>query len=900
MPDLKEEIRKRLTGLRLDPVRETEIVEELSQHLNDRYTELLADGVSEEDAHQAALAELFENEMLTHGLRRIVPQIKTDFIVPGDTRKTNLISDLWQDLRFGLRMLIKNPGFSTVAILTLALGIGANTAIFSVVNAILLNPFPYKESNRLCILWKSVPAKGIEHDYASYPTFKDWQDNNDVFEEMALVFRPEAAQVTLTEGNEPQRVQASRVSGNFFSLLGIAPILGRTFIAEESRSGEPVAVLSYGLWQNRFGSSLEATGQFIEIDNRRIQIIGVMPASFQFPSKDTQLWMLNTADSRWPQFEKIRLADAFYSVARLKTDKTISQAQDEMNVIASRLAVEYPETDRELGVNVVSMNDHLIGPKLQQALWTLLGGVCFVLMIACTNVAGLMLARGGVREREMAVRTALGASRRRLIRQLLTEGILFSLAGAAGGLLISWIGTSALISLAPKDMPRLDEVGIAPTVFLFTLGISLLGGIFIGLAPALKISRIAPGEAMKKSGRIASVGAVDRRLLRLLVIGEIALAVILLTGASLLIRSFLNVQAVDLGFNTERLLTMQIDLPVDRYEDDERRKNFFQEAVRKVEPIPGVESAAVGGIFGEYIPNLHVIIEGSQSEMMLQDGEPSNDQIVSNNYFNVVGIPLLKGRYFSDRDDAGSLSAIINDTMAQRCWPDENPVGKRFKYGIPGWKSDWLTVVGVVRDILRNGPESRTIPLYYVPVQQYSKFSLEMVVRTKTEPLQLAEVVRKEIRSLDQTVPYFEITTADDRLSGLVAQRRFQTLLMALFSVSALILAATGIYALLHYSVVQRTYEIGIRLALGARSGQILHLIIKEGISLALVGIMIGLIGGLWLTRIVSNLLFDVSATDPLVWGGVLTLFFAVAMVACYLPARRATKVDPINTLRNE
>jgi predicted permease len=813
------------------------------------------------------------------------------------------VETLFQDIRYGVRMLLKHPGFTSVALMTLALGIGANTAIFSVINAVLLRPLPYRDPDRLVTLWKAIPNKDIQEDWTSYPAFKDWGDQNHVFEDMALVFRPEAAEVVLTGTEEPRRMQAAKVSANFFPLLGVQPALGRGFSMEEGERGDPVVVLSQGFWQRHFGSSPDAIGKGLEIDGRNTLVVGIMPLRFQFPSKDTEVWLLNTADPRWPRFAVTRLADAFFGIGRLKPGITLGQAQAEMSTIARRLGQQYPDTDSGLGVKVVPLRFQITGDNLRLALWVLLGAVVFVLLIACVNVASLVLARGGARKKEFSLRAALGADRWRLIRQLLTESAVLSLLSGFLGLGLAAVGVRALVILGPVTIPRLEETGMDPGVLAFTGGISMLTGLLFGLAPAWRISLSDPDDSLKDGVRGASAGRGGSHTRRLLVVLEFALALVLLTGASLLVRSFLRVQGVDLGFRPGRVLMMHIGLPDLLYQDEPKRSvAFFEQAIEKVEALPGVEAAALGAVFGEHTPNVIIAVEGRPPGRPGEDQEQTTSEIISDGYFRVMGIPLLSGRFFSDQDRFNSPPvAIINQTMAHRFWPGEDPLGRRFKYGVPGEISDWRTVVGVVGDMLPYGPESRAISVCYLPFRQRAWVpSADFVVRTASDPLQLTSAVRSQIHSIDKTVPRFEITTVEQRLRELSSPRRFQTWLLALFSFVALMLAAIGIYGLMHLSVIQRTHEIGIRIAVGAGPGHIIWLVMREALGMVLLGLVLGLAGALALTRLLSSLLFGVTPTDPLTFVLVSLVLTGVALVASYLPARRAIKVDPVAALRCE
>ncbi len=809
--------------------------------------------------------------------------------------------EMFQDLRYGARMLVKSPGFTLVAALTLALGIGANTAIFSVIEAVLLRPLPYRNSERLCMLWKSVPARNIEWDWTSYPTIRDWREQSKSFEDMAAILLPSGSEVILQSDTGPERIQGSKVSGNFFEMLGVRPLLGRTFTDDEARRGDDVVVLSYGFWQRRFGGDGAVLGRRLQLNNRSATVIGVMPSSFQFPDKNAQLWLLLSGDHRWARFQEIRLADAFSALARLKPGVSIEEARAEMNAVAGRLAKQYPATDANLGVRVAPLFDQIAGAQLRRALWILGGAVLCVLLIACSNIASLLVARGAARRKELAVRAALGAATWRLLRQLATENILLSLLGGLVGLLFARWGLRALLALVPEDLPRADGIAINGMALVFAFTLCLLTGVVFGLLPAAQITRGNLHASLNESGRGASAGAGVRRARGLLVAMQFTFAIVLLTGAGLMVRSFHLLNTVKPGFDTTRLLTMTVRLPDERYTGEARERAFFEEAIQKIEQLPGVRGAAVGGAvsgsFKENVPNVSIVIEGRPST---QDPERHDRNMVSNGYFRVMGIPLRNGRLFSDEDHSGSPRvAVISETMARRYWPSESPLGKRFKEVLPGADSEWLTVIGVVGDVVTNR-DGKVYPTFYNTTNQFAWWNWRLVIRTETVPLELAAAVRRVVRSIDSTVPNFEITTVEQALAELDRPRKFQTQLIGVFAVTALLLAALGLYGLMSYLVAQRTKEIGIRVALGAQRRDVLKLVIGQGMAVALAGVSLGLAAALAVTQLMKSLLFGVTATDPTTFAGVATLLAAVALLACYVPARRATKVDPTVALRQE
>jgi putative ABC transport system permease protein len=810
--------------------------------------------------------------------------------------------EMIQDLCYGARMLVKSPGFTFVAALTLALGIGANTAVFSVIEAVLLRSLPYQDSERLCMLWKSVPARNIEWDWTSYPTIRDWREQSKSFEDMAAILLPSGSEVTLQSDAGPELIQGSKVSGNFFEILGVMPLLGRTFTDDEARLGGAVVVLSYGFWQRRFGGDGAVLGRTLQLDNRSATVIGVMPAYFQFPDKNAQLWLPLSSDHRWEGFQKIRLADAFSALARLKPGVSIEEARAEMNVIAGRIAQQYPATDANLGVRVTPLFDQIAGAQLRRALWILGAAALCALLIACSNIASLLVARGAARRKELAVRAALGAGRFRLLRQLVTENILLSLLGGLAGLLFAHWALRALLALVPADLPRADGISINGMALAFAFTFCLLTGVVFGLLPAFQITRGNLHASLNESGRNASAGAGVHRARGLLVATQFALAIVLLTGAGLMVRSFLRLDAVKPGFDTTRLLTMTVRLPHEMYADEARPRAFFEEAIQKIKQTPGVHGAAVGAAvtdsFRGRVPNVSIVIEGRPAT---QDPERYAYHTVSDGYFRVMGIPLRQGRLFSAEDHSDSpLVAVVSETAARRFWPSESPLGKRFKEVLPGADSNaWLTVIGVVGDVVTNR-DGTVYPTFYNTTRQSAEWDWRLVVRTETPPLELAAPIRRAVRSVNSAIPYFEINTVEQALAELDRPRKFQTQLIGVFAVTALLLAALGLYGLMSYLITQRTKEIGIRVALGAQRRDVLKLIIGQGMAVALAGLSLGLAAALAVTRFMKSLLFGVTATDPATFAGVATLLAAVALLACYIPARRAAKVDPTVALRQE
>jgi predicted permease len=804
-----------------------------------------------------------------------------------------------QDLRYGARMLLKTPGFTFVAILTLAIGIGGNTAIFSLVNAVLLRPLPYLDPDRLAMLWTDDPKRNIREEGTSYPNFLDWRSQNQSFTDLAICSRGNP--VVLTGGDESERVMGDLVSANLFPLLGVTPALGRTISPADEQHRARVVVLSHGLWQRRFGAAPEAIGKTVEINGKTSQVIGVMPPDFYFPTKDTQLWEPVSVARYWEGSYAERFNDPWRVVGRLKPHATFDQAQAEMIVIGRRLAQTYPMTNDDFagfGVNVVPLSVQFTGKNLRLALWFLLGAVFFVLLIACVNVANLLLARGAAREREFAMRAALGAAPGRLIRQLLTESAFLALVSGLLGLGLATLGVRALVAFAPQDTPRLDEVTIDPGVLGFTVAVSLLTGLLFGLAPAWKVSRSNPNEALKEGGRVSSGGLRLRQTRGLLIVVECALAVALLASAGLMIRSFIRLQSVDSGFKPEGVLLVRVSLPQSTNRTGAQPSAFFPQVIERVAALPGVQAA---GTIGDFLmrrnPDETITVEGRPPDGAGQgSGELTSDRI-GHDFFLALGMPLLRGRYFTREETLDSHVVIINETLARRFFPGEDPIGKRFKFGGPQSESDWFEIVGVVGDLRRQRLEKQAVSEIYAPG---TSINMDLLVRVNTDPLALAGPVRRVIRSVNSAAAVYGVTTGIQMAEKLSAGRRFQTGLLALFAVIALVLAAMGIYGVMHYVVAQRTHEIGIRMALGARSADVLGLIICQGMKPILLGLAAGLLVAVTLSRVMAQMLFGVSATDPATFLGVAFLLIAAALLACYLPARQATKTDPLVALRTE
>ena len=788
---------------------------------------------------------------------------------------------LRSDLRQAVRQIKRRPGFCLVVILTLALGIGANSSIFSIVDAVLLRPLPYKDPSRLAMVFSGDPARELHEGRVSLLNFADWRSRNHSFEDMTAFI---GQTFLLGTDGPPERMRSARVEANFWPLLGVQPLLGRVFTPEEEKRGERLAVLSYQLWQQQFGGAKEALGSRLLMDDRSYLVIGVMPPDFHFPFPDTKVWEPITAHPYWARNRTSPRSDSPWLVlGRIKTGVTWARARAEMDAIAHRLQLQYPGDEMPANIVVVPLDVQTTG-RFRLSLWLLLGSVFLMLLIACINVAGLLLARGSVREREFAVRRALGAGRLRIAGQVLTETLVLSTCGGLLGLLLASSGVAAVQAFGPTDIPRLADARIDWTVVLFTVGVTVFTALLASVWPAFESSKTQVSSRQWTS-------ASTRRAGDLLVVGEFALALLLVTSATLLIDSFLRLRAVELGFRPDHLLTMRVDLHVGK--TDDQKAAYFEEAIRRADAIPGVRSTAAVSGFLRTDPEDSVYIEGRP----LQHPGPCEDYIAGP-FFKTAGIPLRKGRVFFDQDRRGSVPvAIINDTMARAYWPGSDPIGKRFRFSD---SMPWLTVVGVTGDMRRQGLDRQIAPQVFLPHRQGSEDMMDIIVRTNSEPIAMASVVQKEIQALDKTVAKFKIVTVTDELGEETGERRFDTFLVGSFAVAALFLSAIGIYGLLHHAVVQRTHEIGVRVALGARPVAVMALVLRQGLTLAVIGAGLGLVGAFLTSRLLSKLLYEVAPTEPLAFGISVLVLIAVAGVACWIPSLRAARIDPILALRQD
>jgi putative ABC transport system permease protein len=901
MADWKQEIRRRLTGLALEPTREAEIVEELSQHLDDRYAELRSGGASHAEASRIALADLSDSKLLARELQRVERQVTGDNIVLGSRRKS-MIGDLRQDLGYGSRMLRKNPGFTLVAVLTLALGIGANTAIFSVVSGVLLRPLPYSDPGRLVQFWETNPLKGWTQATVAPANLFDWQEQNQSFEDIAAYMGSDTKDAGmsnhfLTGEGEPERVRGLHVTGNLFSVLGVSAARGRTFTPEETLAGNHrVTVLSHDLWQRRFGGDPSILDQTISINGANRTVIGVMPEGFYFPSKQIELWV----PMGWEhaQIAQLRRPHFLRAIGRLKPGVSIEQARSEMTSIATVLEGRYPDTNTQMGVGLGPLQEWIVGDS-RPALLVFLAAVGLVLLIACANVSSLLLARAEARRKEIAIRVALGAGRWRIIRQLLSESLLLALLGGTIGIFLAVWARKLLLVLGARHIPRIHEINLDAAALGFTLGITLIAAVLAGLLPAWQVSRQELTGALK-DGQKGAGGSQRSGLRSLLVVSEIALSFMLVIGAGLLIKSFVRLMQVDPGIDPDNVLTLRVDLPGSRYPEDHQQAGFFEEIERRISGLPGVESVGATTCLPleGYRWTGDATVEGRSPDDYLRE---LRHKEITPGYFRTLKIPLLAGREYDSRDTANSARvAVVNEAFVRWAFPNEDPIGRRVKFAKPTIDSPWHEIIGVVRGEKQDGLDKEIKPEVYQAQSQNIQSQLVMVVRTTGNPMNLAGAVREEIRAVDRDLPPYDIKPMNEVLSASFAKQRFTVALLAVFAALALGLAAIGIYGVVAYSVTQRTYEIGLRRALGAQSGDVLKLVGGQLARLAVTGIGLGLAASIALTRLIASLLFDVSATDPMTFTAVALLLGGVALLAASIPARRAVKVDPMVALRYE
>lgn len=819
------------------------------------------------------------------------------------------MENVFQDIRYSARSLMKTPAFTAVAIVVLALAIGANTAIFTVVNAVLIRALPYPNSDRLVMLWETNPRFqiGIDSLPVTPGTFMDWREQSSVFEHISALG---AGHFNLSGSGEPERISGASVSANFFRLMGTEPKLGRAFQDDEERPGaNKVVVISYSLWQRRFGGADDAVGKPMTLDGESYTVIGIAPEGFQFPrarelpyfvgvSSATELWRPMTLTEDF--ISKKRANHQLTVIAKLKSGVTRDQAQAEMTAIASRLEQAYPE-NQGIGSKVVLLSEQVVGNS-KIALLVLMGAVGLVLLIACANVANLMLTRASGRRKEIAIRIALGASRGHVIRQLMSEALLLSVASAVAGTLLSLWGVRAMLALSGQHLPRLNEVTVDPTVLGFTVAIALLTSLFFGLTPALQASKINLVQTLKDGSRGQSGGQRASRVRGALVVAEVALSLVLLIGAGLMIKSLAHLLRVDPGFKADRALTMNISLLGSKYPSANQQISFFDEVRQRVQVLPGIESVGLissaplsGGVYAGGFS-----IEGREGASANEDLS-ADRRMISPEYFNALGIPLIRGRYFTERDNQGSTGvAIVSDSFARQFLSKADPIGMRIKLGGRDSTRPWLSIVGTAGDVRDTALESDPRPCVYLPYSQFPASSMSLVVRTAVDSRTLLPAIRSEVWAIDKDQPVTDVKTMDEYVSDSVSPRRANALLLAVFAVLAFVLASIGVYGVMAYSVTQRVREIGIRMALGAQRPDVIRLIVGSAMTLVLAGVGIGIASALALSRVLSSLLYGVSATDPMTFALISVLLVSVASLASYIPARRATKVDPMIALRCE
>jgi putative ABC transport system permease protein len=900
----QESLRESLTRIRelfRNRQRDADLDDELAAHLDLLAEENIRRGMAPDEARYAARREFGGVEQIKETYR--------------DRRGLPMLETFLQDLRFGARMLRKNPGFTAVAVLTLALGIGATTSIFSVVNTLLLRPLPFPDPTRLVILQEAIPKIVPGKLSVSAPDVPDFRRLNHVFEDLGAF---SSNSMDLSGTGAPERVAATRTSAAVFHILGAVPLLGRTFTEDEDRMGNNVAILSYALWQTHYGADRDIAGKTIILDREPYTIIGVMPKQFEFPTEGllfftpAQVWV----PIGFNPFELGNRGDLFdFGVlAKLKAGTTLATANSDVMVITSQIQKQfYPPEAQDtskivLEASVTPLSDLIAGPT-RPLLMLLLGAVGLLLLIACVNVANLTLARGTERQKEIAVRIALGAGRRRLVRQLLVESTLLGLIGDILGLFAAYAGVKALVALADQILPRAHEVSLDRTVLLFTLVLSIASGVLFGIVPALSATKADLNKSLKEAGRSKSDARGHQRIRDSFVVAQIALALLLVTGSGLLIRSFIRARQTDPGFRPKNTMAMSISLPGSRYEHMSDAQAFFDRLTARLRILPGVASVGVSTDLPMNSTWTHLFTaEGHEAEQ--RNGVPAdNHSLVDGDYFQTLGIPLVRGRFFTDNELAGQGDVvIISDGMAKRYWPGDNPIGRRLKWGVAAAKNPWLTIVGVVGDVKQGPLDVATKPHTYEPFQHLCRgphtfplcTSRIVLVHSLSAASGLLPSVRNIVQQIDSQQPIGRVYIMDQIVSGSLAPRRFNTWLLAAFGFAALLLAAIGVYGVISYSVAQCTQEMGVRLALGAQPGNILGMVLGQGLGLAAIGLVIGISAAFALTRLMDSLLYNVKATDPLTFASVGALLILVALVACWIPARRAMRIDPADALRYE
>ena len=855
---------------------ERDLADEVSSYVDLATERHVRNGLGVHEARRAALVEL-------GGAEQVKEEVRSN-------RAGFAIETFFQDLRYGFRSLRKKPGFTITAVIALALGIGANSAIFSVINGVLLRSLAYRNPESIVMVWERSLRGGRSQNSVSPANFLEWKKQSVSFEQLAASWDTRA---NLTSAGEPEEIQVQRVSADFFSVLGVPLELGRSFVREEETFGaEPVVILGHDLWQRRFAGNPSIVGQTITISGKNCTVVGVMPPGFHFLNTQTKAWLPLQLD---PTTEWRKSGRFLRCVARLKPAVSTQQAQAEVDAIGKQLEAAYPDYNKGWGVNLVPIHEQIVG-DIRPVLLVLLGAVAFVLLIACANVANLLLSRAASRQKELALRAALGAGRMRLIRQMLTESVLLALMGGAVGILLAHWGTRLLVAFAPDNIPRLQEIAIDPRVLGFTFGVSLLTGLVFGLVPALQSSRPDLNDALKEGAR--GSGGGQRVVRNLFVVAEMALALVLLVGAGLMLRSFSQLHQVKTGFDAENVLTMRVQLPSAKYAEPQQRADFFKRAEERLAALPGVKS--VGAI--NYLPLTGVATSTSfnlASKPLPPSESPATEiRPVTPGYFTAMGIPLLRGRGFDERDGANSRVIIINETLARKFFGGQDPIGRQL---IVTWRPQVTDeIIGVVGDIKESALEREPNSAIYWPHPREPYPFMNFVLRAAVDPASLTAAAAREIHALDPDQPVADVRTLDQVVAKSIARPRFNALLLAIFAGVALVLASVGIYGVMNYSATQRTHEIGIRMALGAKPGDILRLVVGHGMKLTLAGIALGVVASLALTRVMSNLLFGVTATDLPTFAGVSAVLTFVALLANYIPARRATRVNPVVALRYE
>lgn len=874
-------VRARLAGLGRG-VPDESIVEELASHLSQAYDDAREGGESHEEAERRALGVLDAPDLLRHTMAARPRSDRGTWMTP-----TNIVGDV----RFALRLLSRAPAYSLVAIITFAVGIGVNTAVFNVVNGVLLRPLPYPDADRITMLWMDNRRQGIKEDITSYPNYLDWKAQSTLYEHMAGFTQ---SAFSLTGTGEPERVLGASVTASFFDVMKVPPLIGRVFTAEQEMPGQDtVVVLSHGLWQRRFGGAPDVLGRTMTLSGRVYEVIGVMPPTLTWP-REAELWRPLAPPE---QVRAARNSLWLPVIGRLQPGVTVEQAQTEMTEIGRQLEEQYPN-NRGFGVYVVTLQQQLVG-NIERALIVLLAAVGFVLLIACANLANLTLGRTAARRKELAIRTALGAARGRLIAQIVTETVVLAIIGAGVGVGLAYWATGFFLTLGGDSIPRHEAVAMDTRVLLFAFGLAFVSAVLAGLLPAVQASRRKVSDHLREGARAGS-SVTSQRTRNLLVAAEVALAIVLLTGAGLLIRTLWTMQQIDRGFNASNVAMMTVSLPATNYASAVDVRAFYARLLERVRALPGVMSAASAtGVLQPLVTNSGIYsIEGRP----LPPPEERIEypvEVVSPGYFETVGMEIVRGRSFSDADHPDSPRVvIINETFARQGWPDQDPIGRRIRAGDDASDAPWMTVVGVIRDAHRSDVTRAIRPELYISASQTTPRTQIILARTDGDPMSIVPAVRRELRTLDPQLPLFEETTLERELALSLSQPRFQAVLLAGFAVIALLLATIGIYGVTSHAVSQRTQEVGIRMAMGADRRDVLKMMLAQHLQPAMIGLAAGLLGAVGLSRFLQSLLFGVSPTDPLTLVFVALALLTVAAVACFVPARRATRVDPLIALR--